>query len=147
MATNERPAKAVADLAPFIGTWDTSGTVLDADGKAAGELKATDIYEWFPGEFFVLHHVEGTLGDAEVRALEVIGVGEGDGCVARSYDNAGQSDEYAVALRGRSWTIDGSTQRFRGSFSEDFTTLEGSWEASDDGKTWRWWMNITLRKR
>lgn len=147
MATEQQPATAVAGLAPLIGTWDTSGTILDADGEAEGKLRGTDVYEWFPGRFFVLHHVDGKLEDTEVKAIEVIGAGEGDGCIARSYDNAGQSDEYKVALQGRMWTIDGSTQRFRGSFSEDFTTLEGSWEASEDGQSWRPWMNITLRKR
>jgi hypothetical protein len=141
------PAKAVANLQPFIGTWDTFGTILGADGKAEGELRATDIYEWFPGKFFLLHHVEGRLGDVEVRTLEVVGPGENGRCVARSYDNVGQSEEYSVVLQGRNWIIDSDTQRFRGSFSGDFRMLEGRWEASDYGRTWRPWMNITLRKR
>ena len=67
MVTEEKPARAVADLAPFIGTWDTSGTILGADGKAEGTLRATDVYEWFPGKFFVLHHVDGKL---EAQTLE-----------------------------------------------------------------------------
>jgi hypothetical protein len=147
MAANERPAAAVLNLEPFVGTWDTSGTILDADGSAGAELRATDTYEWFPGNFFLVHHVHGKLGEVEVRTLEVIGAGDGDSCVARSFDNAGQSGEYIVALRHRSWSIEGKTERFRGSFSEDFRTLEGLWEAAEDGMTWRPWMNITLRKR
>jgi hypothetical protein len=143
-----RPTNAVAALEPFVGVWDTNGTILDADGKPAGELKATDTYEWFPGGFFLIHQVDGHMGDAEVKALEVIGAGAREhSCVARSYDNAGQSEEYEVALSGRKWTIDGKTQRFRGQLTDDLRTLEGQWELTEDGSTWRPWMRIRLIKR
>src|SRR5688572_23928313 len=143
-----KPASAVAALEPFVGVWDTTGTVLDAKGQPEGELKAIDTYEWFPGGYFLLHHVDGQMGDAEVKALEVIGAGPREGiCLARSYDNAGQSDEFDVALRGRNWTIDGKTQRFRGQLSTDWRTLEGQWELTEDGSTWRPWMQIRLIKR
>jgi hypothetical protein len=147
-ANAQQPAKAVAALEPFVGIWDTTGTIMGPDGKPAGELKATDTYEWFAGRFFLIHHVDGHMGDAEVKALEVIGAGpKGTACIARSYDNAGQSEEYEVALRGSQWTIDGKTQRFRGQLTEDGRILEGQWDLSEDGSTWRPWMRIRLRKR
>jgi hypothetical protein len=143
-----RPAGAVVALEPFVGVWDTTGTIFGADGKPAAELIATDAYEWFAGGFFLIHHVDGKMGDTEVKALEVIGAGpRSDVCVARSFDNAGQSDEYEVALSGRQWTIDGKTQRFRGELTDDLRTLEGQWELTEDGSTWRPWMRIRLIKR
>jgi hypothetical protein len=147
-AKSPKPAEAVASLEPFVGVWDTTGTILDAEGQRDGELEAIDSYEWFPGGFFLLHHVGGKMGNAEVKALEVIGAGPREGvCTARSYDNAGQSDEFEVALRGRNWTIDGKTQRFRGQLSADLRTLEGQWELTEDGSNWRPWMRIRLSKR
>jgi hypothetical protein len=143
-----KPAKALAALEPFVGVWDMTGTILNARGQPEGELTAVDAYEWSPGGFFLLHHVDGLMGESVVKALGVIGAGQREGvCVARSYDNAGQSDQFEVALNGRDWTIDGETQRFRGQLSADLRTLEGQWEMTEQGSTWRPWMRIRLGKR
>jgi hypothetical protein len=148
MPDTNPPAASVALLEPFIGIWDTTGTLLGTDGKPEGELKATDGYEWFPGRHFILHHVKGTMSGQDVRTLEVIGAGDASGCVTRAYDSSGQTDEYRCALDGHDWAIDGETQRFRGKFDDGFGVLEGDWElAEDDGKSWRRWMHIRLVKR
>ncbi len=146
--SDSRIGKAVADLEPFVGVWDTTGTIFDADGKPEGSLVATDAYEWFAGGHFLLHHVDGRMGEDEVKALEVIGAGPREGvCLAWSFDNGGRSNTYEVALAGRRWAIDGKTERFRGQLSEDLNVLEGQWEFTEDGSTWRPWMSIRLVKR
>lgn len=144
---DSKPAVSVAALAPFIGMWDTAGTVLSAEGEPEGQLTATDEYEWFSGGHFVLHHVKGSMGGQDVRTLEVIGAGDADRCLARAYDSSGQTDEYRCALTGRDWVIDGETQRFRGKFDVQFHILEGDWELAEDGQNWRRWMHIKLLKR
>jgi hypothetical protein len=35
--------------------------------------EALDTYEWLPGGFFLLHRVDGLMGDEPVQAVEIIG--------------------------------------------------------------------------
>jgi len=143
-----RPGPEHQRLNVFVGRWNTEGQTRAGPLGPAARITAIDTYEWFPGGYFLLHHVDGQMGDAEVKALEVIGAGPREGvCLARSYDNAGQSDEFDAVLRGRNWTINGKTQRFRGQLSTDWRTLEGQWDLTEDGSTWRPWMRIRLIKR
>ena len=54
-------------------------------------IAGTDIYEWLPGGFFLVHHVDVTIGDEPVRAIEMIGERDPQtgALVARSYDDTG----------------------------------------------------------
>ncbi len=148
MTNDNKPAKAVADLEPFLGTWRNTGTLYDETGKEAGRMNAIDHYEWLEGGFFMLHRVEGRLGHDDIRVLEVIGVQhKGGDVIARFYDNRGMTGGQTNILDGKSFSVDGPRQRFRGQFDDDFQTLEGLWEMADDGKTWRPWMKIVLEKQ
>ena len=86
----------------FEGYWDTRVTII-GDRTDFG---ATDIYEWMPGGFFMLHNVEAQMGGQEVRTLEVIGAHpQTDGYLSWSFDNAGGAATYTAALRGRNSRI------------------------------------------
>ena len=50
-------------------------------------------------------------------------------------------------LKGADFQITGPTERFAGTFSKDGASLSGTWERSEDGRTWQPWMDITLQKR
>lgn len=134
--------KPPEELGILVGHWSTSGTMIDDGSRFA----ATDIYEWMPGEHFLLHHVEARMGGAEVRTLEVIGASpDGDGYLTWSFDNAGGTATYRAHLDDRKWSIDGDTEQFRGEISEDGKTLSGRWEQKRAGH-WAPWMDIVLRK-
>ena len=142
MAKAPKPGKIHKALNVFTGTWHTEGTVL-ADGS---RLVGTDIYEWLPGGFFQLHRVEAEIGGGKVHALEVVGV-EGKGIRTQSFDNTGNFKEYRARLSGRKWEIDGSLERFRGSFTSDRKTLTGRWETRTSARgRWTPWMDIRLTK-
>ena len=62
-------------------------------------VEGTDVYEWLPGGFFLVHHVDVVVGDQPVQAIEIIG---------RAYDNLGN----VTAMRARVdddgvWTFTG----------------------------------------
>jgi hypothetical protein len=42
-------------------------------GAPAARILASDVYEWAPGGFFVVHPAYGRIGDAEVGGDEIIG--------------------------------------------------------------------------
>ncbi|WP_246079639.1 DUF1579 family protein [Paenibacillus piri] len=137
---------AMERLQPFIGKWKTKGTIVLPTG-AEVRLDADDTYEWLPGGYFLIHHVNGLMGEDEVKAIEIIGFHEDDDMyVTTSYDNRGVVANYKAQLHERDWTIIGSTERFRGSFGEDGRTLAGVWELAGDGAEWKKWMDIVLTK-
>lgn len=138
------PTAAHRALDVFVGEWNTTGTVIGGDG---GVLRAVDRYEWFPGRFFLLHHVEGELAGQEMKALEIIGYDDERGdYFSYSFDNGGRAPAYRARLDGTAWSIDGETERFRGELTSDGRVLRGLWEQQADGGAWRPWLRIELRK-
>lgn len=51
----------------------SEGVVLEGPSGPATRITGTDAYEWLPGGFFLLHHVDVHVGDEKVDAFEVIG--------------------------------------------------------------------------
>lgn len=131
----------------FVGTWRTEGEIVTDPSAAPLPLRATDSYEWLPGRHFLLHRVDGRLGDEEVQTLEIIGYDATVGAYfTHSYDNHGNVGLYQASLHDRAWSITGSSERFTGAFSHDGTTLAGIWERFADGEGWTHWMTIRLTR-
>jgi hypothetical protein len=131
----------------FVGRWHTRGEILAGGANAAATLEAIDTYEWLPGGFFLLHHVDGRMGGEVVQALEIIGYDASrPGYFTHAFDSQGRFSSYESELRDGALTIRGRTERFSGQFSPDGGTLTGSWERSDDGGRWSPWMKVTLKK-
>jgi hypothetical protein len=141
------PGPAHRALEVFVGTWQTEGVITAGPSGPVSRLQAVDTYEWLPGGFFLLHRVDGHMGDEPVQALEVIGYDASrERYVTWSFDHQGATGTYQALLRDGAWTIYGESERFSGAFSDDRLTLTGTWEQSSDGATWVPWMTITLRK-
>ncbi|GAA3171016.1 MULTISPECIES: hypothetical protein [Nonomuraea] len=123
--TNQ-PTPAMKALDRLVGTWTITG-------GAEGTVR----YEWMPGGFFLLQHVELTQYGQQVTGMEVIGhprpFGEpaGEDVVSRFYDAEGNTLDYVYELTGDKLTIWGGAKGgpayFEGTFSADDTTLTGEW--------------------
>jgi hypothetical protein len=136
----------IEKLGVFVGTWNTSGILFSEDGADPGELRASDVYEWFPAEKFILHYVDGSMGGAPVKALEILRYDDAEGLVSQSVDNGGQYAENKLRLLDRRWEIVGASLRFEGEFNEDFTCLEGHWFTVQDGQDRAWMDEGQARK-
>ena len=53
---------------------------------------------------------------------------------------------YRPSLKGRAWTMNGATERFRGMFSLDGRQLEGEWEHCNSRGVWLATMQVTLTR-
>jgi hypothetical protein len=75
-------------LGALVGRWRSEGHIV---GDPPAPITGTDIYEWFPGGFFLVHHVDVMIGEQPVQALELIGEYDPatDAFLARAYDNLG----------------------------------------------------------
>ena len=59
-----------AQLHAVAGRWETSGHVI---GDPPVPVVGTDVYEVLAGGHFLVHHVDVTLGEHQVQAIEIIG--------------------------------------------------------------------------
>ncbi len=129
----------------FIGTWNTSGEVLETEAGPTGTLAATDTYRWLPGKHFIVHDVDARFGSQPTRSMEVIGFDAlKQQYFARSFDDQGSTEVFVVALNGLHWSIDGKTVRFNGSFDAQKTRLGGLWELKGKKAGWQPWIKLEL---
>ena len=91
----------------IAGRWATDGHVV---GDPSMPVKGFDTYDVLAGGYFLVHHVDVTVGDQPVQAIEVIGERDPDsgGFLARSFDNSGNCEVMRVTVD------DASVFRFTG---------------------------------
>lgn len=129
----------------FIGTWNTSGEVLETEAAPATTLSATDTYRWLPGKHFIAHDADARFGGQPTRSMEVIGYDLASRkYLARSYDDQGKSELFEVALKGKNWNITGESARFKGKFDADGNKLTGLWELKGKTSGWQPWIRLEL---
>jgi hypothetical protein len=151
----------VADprLATIAGRWRTSGHVV---GAAPIPVRGTDTYEVFAGGFFLVHHVDVTVGDQPVRAIEIIGERDGAEYLARSFDSEGNVEVMRLMIDNAgvfhfsgggnvapaARPGDAPTVRVRSTLTVGAArqTMSARWERSEDGTTWQRWMDITFER-
>ena len=152
----------VRRLEPIVGRWRSEGHVV---GDPPIPIEGTDVYEWLPGGFFLVHHVDVTVGGEPVRGIEMIG--EIDpvtgSLVARSYDDTGSvtimhvsvDDAGVMTFTGGADVAPAAqpTAAYpRGSVrstltvDEDGDRMTAKWERADDGVSWEAWMDMTFTR-
>ncbi|MEV3920871.1 hypothetical protein [Actinomadura coerulea] len=122
----DQPSAEVRALDRLVGTW-----------KVTGGAEGTVRYEWMPGRFFLLQHVDLTQFGEPVTGIEVIGnlrpFGEpaGEDVMSRYYDSFGNTFDYVYEMTGDKLTIwggaKGSPAYFEGTFTADGNALTGEW--------------------
>ena len=147
-------------LHAIAGRWETSGHVI---GEPPIPVVGTDIYEVLTGGYFIVHHVDVTVGEQPVRAIEIIGEPEaGGGYLARSFDSEGNAELMHVAIdedgvlhfagghdiATAAQPTDAPTARVRSTLTvaEDRRSMTAVWERSEDGITWHRWMDISFAR-
>ncbi|MFI7696648.1 hypothetical protein ACIBQ6_46795 [Nonomuraea sp. NPDC049655] len=126
MIETQQPSPDLKALDRLVGTW-----------KVTGGAEGTVRYEWLPGRFFLVQHVELTQFGEPVTGIEVIGnlrpFGEPTGAdvVSRYYDSAGNTFDYVYELDGDRLTIwagaKGGPAYYAGTFDAEGTMLTGEW--------------------
>lgn len=87
------PANRMSKYEVFIGTWNTTGEVLETEAGLAGTLSATDTYQWLPGKHFIVHDVDARFDGKPTRSMEVMGFDASKKqYFARSFDDQGSTE-------------------------------------------------------
>ena len=157
------PNKEIQRLGALVGRWRSEGHIV---GEVPVPITGTDIYEWLPGGFFLVHHVDVMIGRQPVQAIELIGEYDPttDSFTCRSYDDQGDvtimramvddrgvwrftgGGDVAAAARPSTAADTGGAVRSTLTVSPDGSGMTAKWERWDDGATWQPWMDMTFTR-
>ena len=146
----------------IVGDWATTGHVV---GDPPVPVSGSDVYEVLPGGYFLVHHVDVTVGSDEVRAIEIVGEPSSlEGAfLTRSYDNHGNAEVMELTIDDEgvfhfsggpeiapaAQPANASTARVRSTLTvaSDGDSMTALWERSEDGVNWESWMNMNFTRR
>lgn len=129
----------------LIGKWINEGHTVATAEAPSMPILTSDVYEWAPGGFFVVHSAYGKIGDASVGGVEITGV-DGDAYRSTFYDSFGNVQTSRMEIDGEVIRWLGERTRCTATISDDGRTQVAHHEASADGTTWAPSMEVTLRK-
>ncbi|MFG1696055.1 DUF1579 family protein [Nonomuraea sp. NPDC049309] len=145
------PADVPSDRSPaldrldaLVGEWDTAA-IFDAGffGPGSPEIvgRGHTTFSWMEGRHFLVQTYTNEHPDAP-DGMCVIGLSDRpEVFVQHLYDSRGAARDYLMTLEGgelRIWRDDPAfAQRYRATISADGKTIEGAWEASENGGPWR----------
>jgi Protein of unknown function (DUF1579) len=131
----------------FIGKWLTEGYTVASADEPTVEIFASDVYEWMPGRFFVLHTAYGLMGNMGVGGTEIIGYdAESKKYRTHFFDSLGNLITEELTVEGDTWTWQGEKTGCTAVFAEDSKTLTAHHVRLDDGGNWVPAMEVTLTK-
>jgi|SRR5580700_2400702 hypothetical protein len=132
-------------LGVLIGKWINEGHTIETAEVPSVPILTSDVYEWVPGGFFVVHSAFGKIGETSVGGVDIIGV---DGKAYRStlYDSFGNVHLSRLEIEGDVLRWIGDRTRCTVTMSDGGTTQVAHHESSADGVSWTASMDVTLRK-
>ena len=146
-AAAPKPGAAHRALDAWIGRWINQGHTVDEHGDAGLPITTSDVYEWAPGGFFVVHSAYGRVGEFSGGGVEIIGYDETSGdYTSHLFDSAGNVVVSRLVAHGDTWTYHGDTTRATVEFSDDDHVQTVLHERTDDGTTYMPSMKVTLIK-
>jgi Protein of unknown function (DUF1579) len=131
----------------FIGRWINEGCTLDGAGGEDRRILTSDVYEWMPGRFFVLHTAYGRIGDQDVGGTEILGYD----AVAGEYwtlffDSSGGIHRGSLSADGQSWTWRGEAVGCTAVFSDGGRVQTAHHIRRGEDGQWVPSMEVVLRK-
>jgi hypothetical protein len=158
--TESRPAPATPGpghrrLDAFVGTWMVTGEAFDSPFGSAAPVTALETYEWLTGRFFLMHHLEGRLGDDSMACIEIIGHdAAGQRYPMRTFYNDGRYNEWQAQEHNGGWIVTGEWPVAGKRFKIRCTTVFGDagasrtakWEYSSDGAKWQTFWDVKATK-
>jgi hypothetical protein len=134
-------------LEVFIGKWINEGQTVAGADASSQEILTSDIYDWIPGKYFVLHVAYGRIGNKDVGSIEIIGYD----AASRTYrshffDNRGAISIDELTVQGDTWTWEGDTTGATSVFSDNGKTQTTHHVRLAEDGAWIPAMEVTLTK-
>jgi hypothetical protein len=132
-------------LAVLIGNWINEGRTIETEDIPSVPILTSDVYEWAPGGFFVVHSAFGKIGGTSVGGVEIIGV-DGEAYRSTFYDSFGNLHQSRLEIEGDQLRWIGDRTRCTVTLTDNGMTQVAHHESSVDGVSWAASMDVTLRK-
>lgn len=85
-----RPGPEHQLLGRLIGKWMNDGSTVATPEAPAERILTSDVYEWTPGGFFVIHSAYGRISNLDVGSIEMIGYDQASkGYKSYNFDSQG----------------------------------------------------------
>jgi hypothetical protein len=150
-----RPQES-SPLRLLIGTWEFEAT---KDGRRMGRGRTT--FEWIEDGAFVLQHADAEpspedppewVANSPMPVTAIIGFDDTTHDQVMLYADArGVFRIYRMSLTDEVWKLwraaPGFHQRFIGAIRDHGQTVDGRWEASEDGSRWEVDFEMRYRKK
>ncbi len=131
----------------FIGRWINEGYTVEAPGAPSVKILTSDVYEWMPGGFFVLHTAYGRIGQMDVGGTEILGYDPAaKKYFSRFYDSRGNVSEAELTADGDTWTWRGETTGCTAIFTENGKVQTAHHVRLDENGRWVPSMEVVLIK-
>jgi hypothetical protein len=141
------PGPEVRRLEVFIGRWITQGQLVDSAGEPGGRIVASDVYEWAPGGFFVIHPAHGRIGEVVGGGVEIIGYDlPTQRYWSQFFDGQGNATTSELSLDQEHWVWPREDTRCTASFSADGRTQTAHHERRNEDGSWVPSMDVVLTK-
>jgi uncharacterized protein DUF1579 len=131
----------------FIGKWINEGLTIATAEAPSLRILTSDVYEWMPGGFFVLHTAYGRIGNTDVGGTEILSY-EAASKKYQSlfFDSQGNINTDELTAHGDTWIWQGKTHRATAVFTDNGKIQTVHHERMDEGGNWAPAMDITLIK-
>jgi hypothetical protein len=140
-------------LQVLVGEWSMEPHF---DGLAAADNGARAVFEWLPGERFLVQRWSVPVPEAP-DGIAIIGLDPSneDQFLQHYFDSRGVARVYRMTLDNNVWTLrreerDFSPldfgQRYTGRINGDGDTITGTWEIWHDGTTWQRDFDLSYRR-
>jgi len=142
-----KPGAAYRLLDVIIGKWINEGHTISSGDAPSVKIVTSDVYEWMPGGFFVLHTAYGRIGNMDVGGTEIISFdAESSTYQSLFFDSQGNINTDELTLQGDTWIWHGAAHRATAIFTDNGKTQTVHHERLDDSGNWVPAMEITLVK-
>ncbi len=143
----EQPGPEHKLLQVFIGQWINEGHTVEAPGSPSVKILTSDVYDWMPGGFFVLHTAYGRIGNMDVGGTEILGYDRAARRYSsRFYDSRGNVSEAVLTADNNSWTWRGETTGCTAVFTENGKVQTAHHVRRDETGKWVPSMEVVLTK-
>jgi hypothetical protein len=95
------PGPAHRRLDIFLGKWINERQTVAGGDAPEHTILTSDVYEWMPGGFFILHTAYGRIGEISVGGTEIIGYDEASGTYrCHFFASQGTLSVHALTVQG-----------------------------------------------
>jgi hypothetical protein len=131
----------------LIGKWINVGKTEPMGDEPPLDITTSDIYEWLPGKYWILHTAYGRLGNRDVGGVEIIGYDRQIGkYVSYFYDSRGNSSEHEIIVNGNTMTWRGKVTGCTAVFTEKDKVQTAHHVRLDKNGRWVPSMEVVLTK-